>query len=371
MTPLNEQLSAYFDQHPRSMEKITASIAIASRTATNEDYKAIIDLARRSEMFDEYYSMLAVCALPGWGQRGVETLLHLAFEDDEKFKVRSRALDVLLMISRGIVPRSTHVKFLHPAWDQLDVYEVSPSLANSCLHGLRERLFIALRDWHSRSSLLHMLGTMAFFSPDEASEEIEKFDYFFSLIVDHHLTLNLQLIQQFQSKLDAKPKYEEELQIFLRDHPVLLDPFVSELYVKQELGSDFITDYVIRRRNDQYVLVEIERSVERLFNKRGALSHKLSEAIGQVRDFKSWVTENLDYARKKLPNIRHPIGLVVIGRGTDLDENQRIRLAEENNSRRGDIKIVTYDDLLETAKCVYRNMIERPIVKTSKETWSI
>ena len=371
MAPLNEQLSAYFDQRPRSMDNIAAAIAIASRTATNEDYQTITDLAKLSDLYDEYYSMLALCALPGWGRRGVETLLHLAFEGDEKFMVRSRALDVLLVISRRIIPRSTHVKFLHPAWDQFDVYEISPSLANYCLYGLRERLYVALRDWHSRSSLLHMLGTMAFFSPDGANEEIEKLDYFFSLIVDHHLTLNLQLIQQFQSKLDAEPKYEEELQVFLKDHPVLLDPFVSELYVKQELGSDFITDYVIRRRNDQYVLVEIERSVERLFNKRGALSHKLSEAIGQVRDFKSWVTENLDYARKKLPNIRHPIGLVVIGRGIDLDEDQRIRLAEENNLRRGHIKIVTYDDLLETAKCVYRNMIERPIVKTSKETWSI
>ncbi len=370
MTTLNEQLSFYFDQNPRSMDKISASIARASRTATDEDYETIIDLVRRS-VDGVYYLTLALCALPGWGQKGVETLLELAFEDNEKLKVKSRAMNVLLMISRGVVPRSTHVMFLDPSWDKFDVYEVSPSLANFCLHGLREKIFNALRDWDSRSNLLHMLGTMAITSPDEASDQGERLNHFFSLIIDHHLALNLRLIQQFELLLDAEPKFEEELQTFLKDHPVFLDPFVSELYVKQELGSDFITDYVIRRINDQYILVEIERSVERLFNKRGALSHKLSEAIGQVRDFKSWVTENLDYARKKLPNIRHPVGLVVIGRGIDLDDRQKIRLAEENDSRRGHIKIVTYDDLLATAKCAYRNMIERPIVKTSKETSSI
>jgi len=75
--------------------------------------------------------------------------------------------------------------------------------------------------------------------------------------------------------------------------------------------------------------------------------------------------------RKKLPNISHPEGLVVIGRGGQLTEMERKRLAEENFSRRGHIKIVTYDDLLQQSKIVSHNMVSRPEIKKSKDTKTI
>ncbi|SHO53840.1 Shedu anti-phage system protein SduA domain-containing protein [Desulfopila aestuarii] len=167
------------------------------------------------------------------------------------------------------------------------------------------------------------------------------------------------------------PKKEEDIQQLLTKHPVLLDPFVNELFSKQQLGNDFITDYVVRRTNNQYILVEIENSTDKLFNKNGSFSSSLVEAVSQVRDFQAWVSDNLHYAQKKLPGIKHPEGLVVIGRSSDLSDIESKRLSEENHSRRGHIKIITYDELIETAKTVHRNIIEKPVVKTSKETKSI
>jgi hypothetical protein len=43
------------------------------------------------------------------------------------------------------------------------------------------------------------------------------------------------------------------------------------------------------------------------------------------------------------------------------------RLSEENISRRGHIKVVTYDDLLSVAKAVYQNTLYRPLVLRVKE----
>jgi hypothetical protein len=95
------------------------------------------------------------------------------------------------------------------------------------------------------------------------------------------------------------------------------------------------------------------------------------KAVGQVRDFQAWISDNIAYAQTKLPGIRHPDGLVVIGRRAPLTQIMEQRLSEENFSRRGHIKIVTYDDLLSQGRSVYRNAIERPVVQRSRDQKTI
>ena len=55
---------------------------------------------------------------------------------------------------------------------------------------------------------------------------------------------------------------EEELQVFIKENPMMLHP-TAELIPKKKLGEDFITDFVLVTPNDQgptYTLVEIEKS---------------------------------------------------------------------------------------------------------------
>ena len=87
----------------------------------------------------------------------------------------------------------------------------------------------------------------------------------------------------------------------------------------------------------------------------------------QVRDFQSWICDHIEYARSKLPEIRRPEGLLVIGRRKNWTRQMIRSLDEENCSRRGHIKIVTYDDLLEQAKVIYKNMLETPLRVKSKK----
>jgi len=371
MTELKEKISEYSDKRPIPVGKIAEAIAKSTLTLEDNDYQTILYLAQLDDLFDEYFSSPAMSALPGWGERGIDQLLEFAFDDNKKLKTRSRALEVMLVVSRGMVPKSRNIKYLEPCWDEVKKYDLSQELANYCLFSLRERLLIAFEDEYEKSNLLYFLGTMAQFSGTGIGGDMEDLDYFLSLIIDNQLILNLSTIQKFEDLINSSPKHEEKLQQFLTGHPVILDPFVSELFTKQKLGSDFITDYVVKRTNNQYVLVEIENSTDKLFNQNGSFTSSLIEAISQVRDFQAWISDNLAYAQKKLPEIKHPEGLVVIGRGCNLNKMQKKRLAEENYSRRGHIKIVTYDDLLETANSVYKNIIERPLVITTKDTKSI
>ena len=370
MSDLRVKISKYSSERPIAIDKITEALALASLTASKDDYLFVVDLVKMDELYDVNFVIPAMAALPGWGVEGIKQLLGFVFDDNNEITTRDIALEVILAVSRGIVPQSKHIVFLDSSWDTKKKYELTEELANYCLYGLRENLLIAFDDEYKRSEVLYLLAMKAFTGRVRDGDK-EALDYFLSLIVDNQLILNLTIIKKFEDLIESSPDHEEQLQKYLTKHPILLDPFVSELYTKQELGSDFITDYVVKRMNNQYVLVEIENSTDRLFIQNGSFSSHLTSAIAQVRDFQAWVSDNLSYAQKKMPRIKHPEGLVGIGRRNTMNEIELKRLAEENYSRRGHIRIVTYDDLLDTAKSVYKNIIERPPVLTTKDTKSI
>ena len=284
MTELKKQLSEYSDERPIPVGKIAEAIAKSTLKKDEDDFQTILYLAQLDDLYDEFYYSPAMSALPAWGEHGVNYLLEFAFDDNKKLKTQGRALEVLLIISRGCVPKSNNIRHLEPSWDEVEKYNISDKLAKYCLIRLREKILMSFQDEYTKSNLLYLLGTMAQFSGVGIGGGMEDLDYFLSLIIDNQLVLNLSVIERFEELIDSEPENEEELQVFFSKHPVILDPFVNELFTKQKLGSDFITDYIVKRTNNQYVLVEIENSTDSLFNKNGAFSSSLMEAISQVRD---------------------------------------------------------------------------------------
>ena len=151
---------------------------------------------------------------------------------------------------------------------------------------------------------------------------------------------------RFQELL-ATADREEDLQAFIKDHPMLLDE-ASDRIPKQKLGEDFVTDFVIVRQTAQghvYTLVEIEKASHSVVNKDGSLTGAVSHAIAQTRSWDIWLEKNKNYLQGKLPGFESPNYLVVIGRSTTLSEDQKAHLRSENRARK-DTQIVTYDDLL-------------------------
>lgn len=344
-------------------DELVCLVAKSTITAEDEDFHALLLL-----IGEDFLEALAMAALPGWGWNGIEKLIEFSFDSNLNLGTRTRALESAICISRGDVPTSRNVSYLKQSWDSYRKYSIQENLTERCLFSLRDRLLRTFDDDYEKSSFLHLLGTKALTSLAYWAEHRNLIDYLLSLILDNQLILSSTIINKFEVLIDNKPKREEEIQKLFTQHPVLLDPFVNELFSKQQLGSDFITDFVVKRTNNEYILVEIENSTDALFNSNGSFSSNLMEAISQVRDFQAWVSDNLPYAQKKLPGIKHPEGLVVIGRSSNLSEIEKKRLVEENHSRRSHIKIVTYDELLETAKSVHKNIVQKPLVRASKET---
>lgn len=151
---------------------------------------------------------------------------------------------------------------------------------------------------------------------------------------------------------------EEEVKQFLKSEAsrFIFGLDCVRVRTEHELGDDFAADFVLEYPSQRYVFVEIENPRHRLYTQRGNPTAALTHARQQVEDWQEWVEQNNPYAQNKLPGCASPEGLVVIGRRTTLTVEDSRRLERANINSRGRLRIITYDDLLESARLVIKNL---------------
>ena len=67
-----------------------------------------------------------------------------------------------------------------------------------------------------------------------------------------------------------------------------------------------VTDFVVRRLDNQYIATEVGKPSDRLFTTASDFSPALTHGFGQILDFQQWVCAHTDYARTLLPGISSP-----------------------------------------------------------------
>lgn len=182
---------------------------------------------------------------------------------------------------------------------------------------------------------------------------------FLNILRDSSLMINYPVIHNFENLINESGQKEEIYQKYLGENPILIDPLAKEIIPKQKLGDDYITDFVIRKLNNEYLLVEIEKPSDNIFSKSNDFTSKFTHALGQVLDFQEWVESHIEYAGSKLPGISSPTGVLIIGRSESLNSIQRAKLKRFNTTMNGRIKVFTYDDVLRNASILYHNIIDR------------
>lgn len=172
-----------------------------------------------------------------------------------------------------------------------------------------------------------------------------------------------KILLEFKELLDSEPQREEILQSFLKDNPALLCPTYTRVWPKLQLGSR-ITDFVFSDATDDYLLVELEKSTDRLFLKDGHTSRELNHARGQVVDWKRYLEDNLSTVQQELGLFgisSNPRSLIVIGRSKNLTADNRRKLTTlENESPK--TKVMTYDDVYDAAMTLIGNLLGPPWV---------
>ena len=163
--------------------------------------------------------------------------------------------------------------------------------------------------------------------------------------------------------LDSEPK-ESEVHRFLENNPKFLIQTLSTGHgrfqiSKPRLGAEFIPDFLLAELSSigiEWHLVEIETPSSQVERKDGRPTQHVNHAIGQIRDWRTWLMNNLDYARRPedqdglgLVGIdpRAP-GLIIIGRrqnfSSEYNEFRRILIDRER------IVIHSYDWILDVAR---------------------
>lgn len=174
------------------------------------------------------------------------------------------------------------------------------------------------------------------------------------MLAESTIRLTKRIIRDLELLIEGGHR-EEAYQRFLSEHPVLIDPLASEVIPKQRLGIELITDFVLKRHDRRYILVEIERPQDRIFTESGDFTARFSHAIGQVLDFQQWVDSHKAYAERLLPNISSPRGLLIIGHRSHMsprDAEKLHRFCVNSAS----IDVLTYDDVVTQSIHLYKSI---------------
>jgi len=294
---------------------------------------------------------LASRALLKKGVRGVQTLVS-ALPEAPGTTYASVILESLWYAGRGSQPPDYILGLLIPGSTLDDQFSAETvSAAREAFHDLvvesyeDEQLFELLVGFLFRASLYQRPGQNIF------RQQI------FEVFSEATIKLTNRLINALET-LIGTDQSEEEYQRFLMENPVLIDPLASEILSKKKLGLEFVTDFVVRRLDNEYVLVEIERPQDSLFTGAHDFTSRFTHAIGQIIDFQEWVDQHGEYARTLMPGISSPRGLLLMGRRSQLSDRQASKLKRYSLTLSA-LDILTYDDLLERARNFYRNIHRR------------
>jgi len=182
-----------------------------------------------------------------------------------------------------------------------------------------------------------------------------------------------QDIKEYQSLLDNRSS-EQNVHDFLATHSYFFNGIlrlygVSPIYSKVKLGAEYEVDFACFDTGSfgpEWYLIEIEAPTKKMFKKSGDPTSDLTHAIQQVRDWHAWIHENLGYARKLMPLIEYPFGLVFIGRRSHLTNDTKQKLRRLAHDHRMLMRIHTLDWLSGAASSV------KYLVRTGKGgTWPI
>lgn len=181
--------------------------------------------------------------------------------------------------------------------------------------------------------------------------QIKELEKFFFLTAHRFLTgvsYYEEQVVDFEKIVYAKDTSEPLLQNFLQKNYWIWGFEYTEAISKRQLGGKYEIDFLLKRIDGRWEIVEIERSNLRLFTKNLDPTKELSHAIRQVRDYQSFCMRNYSYlsSEDKL-DIFVPKGYVIMG--NTLSESEEKKLDELNKSQPS-VEVHTYEYLLKRAK---------------------
>jgi hypothetical protein len=153
---------------------------------------------------------------------------------------------------------------------------------------------------------------------------------------------------EFLQLLETAGDKEETLHQWLnkKEHWIFLDARAKDVKSKVKLGKKD-TDFIVRRADDTYVLVEIERANLPIFKESDSEpTWQFHHACTQVKDWQRFVKDNVHMVRDELglAGIFDPRGMVIMGRRKDIRHDDAVvRWRDMKNTH--ELELYNYDDI--------------------------
>jgi hypothetical protein len=289
----------------------------------------------------------AMAALLCWKEIGIEKIVEIA-QASPTSKNLSAAYKLLSATAAG---GEINLTLLF-----LDNHELAALIndavtGGSLRHHAREYLAELLQSIDT-FDLLIPLGTafsqMGLVADQGASELIRAMS-------SRWLRIGPRLLKEYAHLISAHPNSEPIFQQFFCKHPQILDPMAQQIWSRPDFHGAHEPDFVIRRADNSYLIVEIETPGKQLVTQAAQLSADATHAEKQATDYRQFLDERLSESRRHFPEYSSAECLAVIGLENSLAGPQLRSLANANAGRHK-VRIAGFDWLAKRAHAIIENV---------------
>ncbi len=288
----------------------------------------------------------AAWELACWGEPGIDQLLEMAKQSSTS-KNESLCVQILCGLASGLSEKSVFVQ--DTQFDQLrQLLEECRQIVDYARGKLVE-FVLSIEDEGDVVDIARKGFGYSFSRSALPAREM------FAAMAARWLAISAPVIHQYQKLISEKPDDEVVFQKFLSKFPQLLDPMAVDVWPQPDLHGVQEPDFLIRRSDNSYVVVEIETPSKQIITQGNQLGSQATHAVAQATEYKRFI-ERLPNAQMYFPDIDELACLVVIGLERNLNSKQ-IQALRNDNGQRQALKIVGFDWLAERALNIQRNII--------------
>lgn len=320
---------------------------LAERVADggNAALEEVAQFARDDDWFETQIPSTA--ALMCWGEMGCRAITANAADNPT---VKTVASGVLSLVTAAVGSISRGSMLEHQ--DHRILAAINAAISNQSLRAISRASLQDLLQSIDTSDLLIPLSVAFQWTSATSGGEVAELVRAMSW---HWLKIGPAAVRAFEELIATESGNEPAFQKFFCAHPQFLDPLALEVWCEPDLSGLYCPDFLIRRTDDSYLIVEIECPAKSITTQAGQMSEQATHAEKQVTDYRAFLDERMAQTRQHFSNYSSGDCLVVIGLEASLNQTQRKGLDNANAARRN-TRIMGFDRIAQRVSSIAENI---------------
>lgn len=289
-----------------------------------------------------FYSLLA------WREAGLKSMCELALKSPFPHNL-SLACEILSSLATGQMPELRNPPLMETWSSEVTTRLGDPSLYSATSEQFLRDLILSL-DEADIDRLPSAISHSFWDNP-------RKIRAILSTASLRWVAVGRRVIDEYQRLITLSPNNENVFQSFFEKNPLILDPLAHRVWPKPDLHGKKEPDFLIQRSDNSYLVIEIETPGKPIVTKDGQIGAKVTQAVTQAMEYRSFLLERYQQAQSTFPNFSAPEALVIVGLERQLSDEERAVLRRENEHR-ANLKIIGFDAIAERATAIANNIVE-------------